>query len=651
MGVGPADAERRHAGPAGAAVRRPRAGPRSAARPHPPTSRRGATARRRAGSAAGRPWPHRHHHLDDPGDAGRRLGVADVRLQRAEPQRRPAAVLPVGGQQRRRPRSGRPAPCRCRAPRPRRRRPAPDRRPPAPGGSPAAAPGRSARSGRWTPRPGSPPTPAPPPTPGGRGGARPTAAPPPRTPTPSDQPVPSAPAPNALHRPSAARPPWAGELDEHRRGGHAPSPRRPAPASTPPPAAPAPARCSATSDDEHAVSTVTAGPSRPSTYATRPDTTLAGDPGQHRALDRLGGVGQQRAVVARRRPARRTPRCRCPAATGGSSPARSSASHATSSSSRCCGSIASASRGEIPNRPASNPAASARKPPRPGERRSSAPVEHAVPAPVGGEAGDGVAAAGHQVPQVLGRRHPAREPAGHRRRSRSARRRGRRPAPPPGLGRAVGAAEPGGQRAPRVGWSNTRVAGSRRPVRRLSRLRSSTASRESKPRSLKARPGSTASGRGMPQHRRPPRPAPASGRAVGRHRRRPAPGGDTASAGPEAPVLEGVGGQVDGAVARRWSGRPVDGAAAHPGVASAVRTADASGRRGAATATSASWPGPDLEQGGGRPGPGRRRRSGRCGGPGRPSARACDLGDQAAGQRRDQRDVGGRCSTVAATSA
>ena len=34
------------------------------------------------------------------------------------------------------------------------------------------------------------------------------------------------------------------------------------------------ARCSATSDDEHAVSTDTAGPSRPSTYATRPDTTL-----------------------------------------------------------------------------------------------------------------------------------------------------------------------------------------------------------------------------------------------------------------------------------------------------------------------------------------------------------------------------------------
>ena len=38
------------------------------------------------------------------------------------------------------------------------------------------------------------------------------------------------------------------------------------------------ARCSATSDDEHAVSTVTAGPSRPSTYDSRPDTTLVAAP-------------------------------------------------------------------------------------------------------------------------------------------------------------------------------------------------------------------------------------------------------------------------------------------------------------------------------------------------------------------------------------
>ncbi|CAM5305183.1 putative protein OS=Streptomyces antimycoticus OX=68175 GN=SANT12839_037260 PE=4 SV=1 [Streptomyces antimycoticus] len=35
------------------------------------------------------------------------------------------------------------------------------------------------------------------------------------------------------------------------------------------------ARCMATREEEHAVSTVTAAPSRPRVYATRPDTTLA----------------------------------------------------------------------------------------------------------------------------------------------------------------------------------------------------------------------------------------------------------------------------------------------------------------------------------------------------------------------------------------
>ncbi|GAB3533897.1 hypothetical protein GCM10027575_79890 [Phytohabitans suffuscus] len=34
------------------------------------------------------------------------------------------------------------------------------------------------------------------------------------------------------------------------------------------------ARCIATSDEEHAVSTVTAGPSKPNVYDTRPETTL-----------------------------------------------------------------------------------------------------------------------------------------------------------------------------------------------------------------------------------------------------------------------------------------------------------------------------------------------------------------------------------------
>ena len=47
------------------------------------------------------PVPHRQHHLDHAGHPGRGLGVADVRLDRPQPQRpvrRP--VLAVGGQQR-----------------------------------------------------------------------------------------------------------------------------------------------------------------------------------------------------------------------------------------------------------------------------------------------------------------------------------------------------------------------------------------------------------------------------------------------------------------------------------------------------------------------------------------------------------------------
>ena len=63
---------------------------------------------------------HRHHHLDHAGDSGGGLGVADVGLDRAEPQRRSRAP----GRRWRaglRPRSGRRGWCRCRGPRPRRR--------------------------------------------------------------------------------------------------------------------------------------------------------------------------------------------------------------------------------------------------------------------------------------------------------------------------------------------------------------------------------------------------------------------------------------------------------------------------------------------------------------------------------------------------
>ncbi|CNG81882.1 Uncharacterised protein [Mycobacterium tuberculosis] len=57
-----------------------------------------------------------------------------------------------------------------------------------------------------------------------------------------------------------------------------------------------------------------------------------------------------------------TPVCDSRSAAG-SKPASSSASHDASSTRRCCGSIATASRGEIPKKPASKYAASVRKPP------------------------------------------------------------------------------------------------------------------------------------------------------------------------------------------------------------------------------------------------------------------------------------------------
>ena len=98
-----------------------------------------------------------------------------------------------------------------------------------------------------------------------------------RTPTPSAQPVPSAAAANDLHRPSAARPPC--RENSAKIPGDAMIATPPASAiEHSPDRSAAHARCSATSEDEHAVSTVTAGPSRPSTYDTRPDTTLVARP-------------------------------------------------------------------------------------------------------------------------------------------------------------------------------------------------------------------------------------------------------------------------------------------------------------------------------------------------------------------------------------
>ncbi|PSK55644.1 hypothetical protein B0E53_07056 [Micromonospora sp. MH33] len=98
-----------------------------------------------------------------------------------------------------------------------------------------------------------------------------------RTATPSDQPVPSAASANALHRPSGASPRC--RLNSTNACGVPITATPPATAREQSPSRSAcAARCSATSDDEHAVSTVTAGPSSPSAYATRPETTLPAVP-------------------------------------------------------------------------------------------------------------------------------------------------------------------------------------------------------------------------------------------------------------------------------------------------------------------------------------------------------------------------------------
>ncbi len=97
------------------------------------------------------------------------------------------------------------------------------------------------------------------------------------TPAPSARPVPSASLENDLHRPSSAMP----------RCRETPTNAQDVDITVTPPASAiehspsrsaCAARCSVTSDDEQAVSTVTAGPSRPSTYDTRPESTLPAPP-------------------------------------------------------------------------------------------------------------------------------------------------------------------------------------------------------------------------------------------------------------------------------------------------------------------------------------------------------------------------------------
>ncbi len=96
-------------------------------------------------------------------------------------------------------------------------------------------------------------------------------------PTPSDQPVPSAASANALHRPSPASPPCRVKPEKFIGVDSTVTPPARARELSPLRRDWA-ARWRATREEEQAVSTVTAGPSRPKVYETRPEMTLVARP-------------------------------------------------------------------------------------------------------------------------------------------------------------------------------------------------------------------------------------------------------------------------------------------------------------------------------------------------------------------------------------
>src|ERR1700741_2385174 len=90
---------------------------------------------------------------------------------------------------------------------------------------------------------------------------------------PSDQPTPSAAPAYALHRPSGANPRC--RLNSTKTVGVALTVAPPARArSHSPEPSDCTAMCNPPNDDKHAVPTDTPGPTRPTTYDTRPDATL-----------------------------------------------------------------------------------------------------------------------------------------------------------------------------------------------------------------------------------------------------------------------------------------------------------------------------------------------------------------------------------------
>ncbi len=178
-----------------------------------------------------------------------------------------------------------------------------------------------------------------------------------RTPQPSPRAKPFARASKGRHRPSGDRVPasWCSRVA---RGD---STRFTPPASATSHSRRASAwraRCTDTSEEEQAVSTVIAGPASPSAYATRPTVKQWPlPPAQWVSNAPLCQSQYSWPVIPTNSPVRAA------SSRSGGSAAFSSASQATSSSSRCCGSTPRASAGPMPKNSASKSITSSRNPP------------------------------------------------------------------------------------------------------------------------------------------------------------------------------------------------------------------------------------------------------------------------------------------------
>ena len=258
------------------------------------------------------------------------------------------------------------------------------------------------------------------------------------------------------------------------------------------------ARCIATNDDEHAVSTATEGPRRSRKYDSRLAMMLIAPPVLLQPSTWQRSVEAMTPYSLRHAPAN-TPVCERRSELGGI-PACSNASQATSSSRRCCGSILSASLGEISKNSASKASMSGRNEPH-RVVRASAAATSGEPSSNGSHRSGGTSPIeqrrSHQkLPQRFWARYPRREAAPHPDDGdRLVKRISIRALESPHRirGRASGAVRYAA-RALIVGCSQNSIGDTVLPNSSDNSPDSTTASRELTPRSASDRSGSTSSG-------------------------------------------------------------------------------------------------------------------------------------------------------------